>query len=117
MQSRAISRHNMISGRKARLVADLVRGLTVEEALQILALTQKKAAPIIQKTILSAVANLKQRDEAVGIPDDAFVVSEIRVEDGPMLKRIMPRAQGRAYRIRRRMSHVKVTVSAEAPSA
>jgi large subunit ribosomal protein L22 len=115
MEARAVSRYNMISGRKARLVADLVRGKTVEEALHILALTQKKAAPIIQKTILSAVANLRQHDEAAGIPDDAFQVADVRVEDGPMLKRIMPRAQGRAYRVRRRMSHVKVTVTAEKP--
>lgn len=112
MMAKAISRYNMISARKARLVADLVRGKTVEQALHTLALTPKKAAPIIQKTILSAVANARQDDEAAHLAEEDFVVSEIRVDEGPTHKRIRPRAQGRAFRIRKRTSHVAVVVTA-----
>jgi large subunit ribosomal protein L22 len=103
----------MLSPRKARLVADLVRGKGVEEAVHILTLTPKKAAPLIQKTILAAVANARQADEMTGIADEDFVVQEIRVDEGPTHKRIRPRAQGRAYRVRKRTSHISVTVSAK----
>ena len=113
MEARAVSRYNMLSARKARLVADLVRGKGVEEAVHILSLTPKKAAPLIQKTILAAVANARQDDEAVGVADEDFVIQEIRVDEGPTHKRIRPRAQGRAFRIRKRTSHISVTVSAK----
>lgn len=110
MQATAISRFNLLSARKARLVADLVRGLSVDDAIHTLELTNKKAAPIIRKTILSAVANARLDDEAAGMTEGDFVVHEIRVDEGPTYKRIRARAQGRAYRIRKRTSHVKVTV-------
>lgn len=113
MEARAVSRYNRLSPRKARLVADLVRGKGVEEAVHILSLTPKKAAPLIQKTILAAVANARQTVEAVGVADEDFVVQEIRVDEGPTQKRIRPRAQGRAFRIRKRTSHISVTVSAK----
>ena len=112
MQSTAISRFNRVSARKARLVADVVRGMGVEEAVHALELMPKKAAPIIQKTILSAVANAKQADDAAGLSEEDFVVSEIRVDEGPTFKRIRARAQGRAFRIRKRTSHIKVIVTA-----
>ena len=112
MKATALSRFNMISARKARLVADLVRGRSVEDAVQALSLTSKKASPMIQKTILQAVANARQTDEGATLADDEFVVSEIRVDEGPSYKRIRARAQGRAFRIRKRLSHIKVTVSA-----
>ncbi|HER20244.1 MAG TPA: 50S ribosomal protein L22 [Chromatiales bacterium] len=117
MQAKAVSRFNMLSARKARLVADLVRGKGVEEAVHILALTPKKAAPIIQKTILAAVANARQVDERVRVSDDEFVVSEIRVDEGPTYKRIRARAQGRAYRVRKRTSHISVIVRADSGDA
>jgi len=113
MEARAVSRYNMLSPRKARLVADLVRGKGVEEAVHILSLTPKKAAPLIQKTILAAVANARQDEESVGVADEDFVVQEIRVDEGPTHKRIRPRAQGRAFRVRKRTSHISVTVSAK----
>jgi large subunit ribosomal protein L22 len=113
MEAKAVSRFNMISARKARLVADLVRGQTVENALHTLTLTPKKAAPMIQKTILSAVANARQNDDMMRVADDDLVVSEIRIDEGPTYKRIRARAQGRAYRVRRRTSHIKVTVRAD----
>lgn len=114
MEATALSRFNMISARKARLVADLVRGKSVEDAVQALSLTPKKASPMIQKTILQAVANARQTDEGASLADDEFVVSEIRVDEGPTYKRIRARAQGRAFRVRKRLSHIKVTVSATA---
>lgn len=112
MESTATSRFNRVSARKARLVADVVRGLPVEQAVHALELMPKKAAPIIQKTILAAVANARQHDEAIGLQESDFVVSEIRVDEGPTQKRIRARAQGRAFRIRKRTSHIKVVVAA-----
>ena len=112
MESKAISRFNRVSARKARLVADVVRGLPVEQAVHALELMPKKAAPIIQKTILAAVANARQHDEAIGLQESDFVVSEILVDEGPTQKRIRARAQGRAFRIRKRTSHIKVVVAA-----
>jgi large subunit ribosomal protein L22 len=114
MEANATSKFNPVSARKARLVADVVRGLSVEKAVHALALMPKKAAPIIQKTILSAVANARQSGDAGSLNEDDFVVSEIKVDEGPTQKRIRARAQGRAFRIRKRTSHVKVTVRADA---
>ncbi len=114
MEARAISRYIRISPRKARLVANLVRGKSVEEALAILALTPKKASPILRKTILSAAANVRHNsDEAIEAEDAALFVKDIWIDEGPSLKRIRPRAQGRAFRIIKRTSHFKVIVSAE----
>ncbi len=115
MEARAIARYIHISPRKARVVADLVRGKTVEQALSILALTPKKASPILRKTILSAAANVQQvreRDEEARIDHAHLLVTDVRVDSGPMQKRIRPRAQGRAYRILKRTSHIRVTVTA-----
>ena len=113
MEARAVSRYIRISPRKARLVADLIRGKSVEEALGILALTPKKASPILRKTVLSATANVRDQSDADRrVKNHEVFIKEIRIEDGPTLKRIRPRAQGRAYRINRRTSHIKVTVQA-----
>ena len=113
MEARAVSRYIRISPRKARLVADLIRGKSVEEALGILALTPKKASPILRKAVLSATANVRDKSDADRRVKDAdVIIKEIRIEDGPTLKRIRPRAQGRAYRINKRTSHIKVTVKA-----
>jgi len=112
MEARAVRRYVRISPRKARLVADLVRGKTVQEALSILALTPKKASPILRKTILSAAANARfLNDEGVELDEDGLVIKEIRIDQGPTMKRIRPRAQGRAYRINKPMSHIHVTLA------
>ena len=114
MEARAVSRYIHISPRKARLVADLVRGKSVAQALGILALTPRKASPILRKTILSAAANVRQQSEhGEDLGDANLWISELRVDPGPTMKRIRPRAQGRAYRVLKRMSHIQVTVSAE----
>jgi large subunit ribosomal protein L22 len=97
-----------IGPRKARLVADLIRGLPVQSALDILKVTNKKASPIISKLIQSAVANAT-RESAVDV--DRLVVSEIFVDGGMVLKRFLPRAQGRATEIRKRSSHITVRLA------
>jgi len=112
MEATALSRFNRISARKARQVADLVRGKTVEEAVHTLSLTPKKASVLLQKTILAAMANARQNDDAASIPEEDFVVYDVRVDEGPTYKRIRPRAQGRAFRVRKRTSHIKVVVRA-----
>lgn len=111
MQATAVSRYIRVSPRKARLVADLVRGKTVQDALNILAVTPKKASPLLRKAILSAAANAQvKNDDGVDLTRSTLRVAEIRIDEGPTLKRIRPRAQGRAFRINKRTSHIKVTV-------
>ena len=97
-----------ISPRKARLVADLVRGKNVQEALDCLKHTNKRAAPVISKMIVSAMANATNQ---ATVDVDSFVVSAICVDEGPTQKRFLPRAQGRATVIRKRSSHIAVELS------
>ena len=114
MEARSVSRFIRLSPRKARVVADLIRGKSVDEALGILALTPKKASPILRKTVLSASANAKSLNESDrAMTDSDIFIKEIRIDEGPTLKRIRPRAQGRAYRINKRTSHISVTVEAD----
>ena len=94
-----------VSPRKARLVVDLVRGKQVQEALDLLKLTRKRTAPILAKMISSGVANARN---ASTIDVDNLVVSEVFVDDGPTIKRFLPRAQGRATPICKRTSHISV---------
>ena len=111
MEARAVSRFIRVSPRKARLVANLIRGKSVAEALGILALTPKKASPILRKTLLSAAANVRFADDGEHkLKDTGIFITEIRIDEGPTQKRIRPRAQGRAFRINKRTSHIKVTV-------
>ena len=97
-----------ISPQKARLVADQLRGLEVEKALEILAFSPKKGARIIKKVLESAVANAEHNE---GADIDELKVSTIYVDQGPVYKRIQPRAKGRANRILKRTSHITVCVS------
>lgn len=114
MEARATAHHIRISARKARLVADLIRGKSVEESLSILALTQKKASPILRKVMLSAAANVRFKDDGEHpLPDARIYVKEIRIDEGPTMKRIRPRSQGRAYSIFKRTAHVDITVAAD----
>jgi large subunit ribosomal protein L22 len=109
MEARATLKYKRISPRKARLVADLIRGKKVEEALNILALTPKVGASILEKLLLSAVAN--GRDTGEISDPDALLVSEIQVNEGPTMKRFRPRARGRATMIRKRTSHITLVLS------
>ncbi len=104
MESRATLKFTRISPRKARLVARNVNGLPVEDALNILRFTPKKAAEIIYKVMYSAVANAQQ----IGADVDALQVKQVVVNDGPVWKRIKPRSMGRANRILKRTSHITV---------
>lgn len=109
MEARAILRYGRISPRKARLVGELIRGKNVDEALNILALTPKAGARMLEKVLRSAVANSQ---ETGGVKDpDAMRVSEVQIDEGPTLKRFMPRARGRATKIRKRTSHITVVLS------
>jgi len=113
MEALATSKHVRISARKARLVADLIRGKSVDEALGILALTPKKASPILQKVMMSAAANVRFKNDGERAMDNSsIVIKEVRIDEGPTMKRIRPRAQGRAFRILKRTSHIKVVVEA-----
>ncbi|PID80908.1 50S ribosomal protein L22 [bacterium DOLZORAL124_64_63] len=112
MEARSVSRFVRVSPRKTRLVADLIRGKSIDEALGILALTPKKASPILRKAILSATANVLDKNDGQEALDNSNIfIKEIRVDEGPTLKRIRPRAQGRAFRINKRTSHIKVLVA------
>lgn len=106
-EAKAILRSARISAQKARLVADLVRGLPVGRASDVLAFTNKKAAHLVRKVLLSAVANAENN---LGADVDELKVSRIFVDEGPTLKRMHARAKGRGSRISRRCSHITVVV-------
>jgi large subunit ribosomal protein L22 len=105
MEWNATLRHARIAPRKARLVADVVRGKRVEDALGLLRFTPKKAAGILRKLIQSALDNASK---AAGVDEDRLYITRISVDDGPTAKRWSPRAMGRATRIRKRTSHIQV---------
>lgn len=97
-----------LSAQKARLVADQIRGKAVEEALDILAFSTKKGAQVIKKVLESAIANAEHNE---GADVDELKVSTIFVDEGVILKRIKPRAKGRADRIYKRTCHITVKVA------
>ncbi len=108
METSACLRGARISAQKARLVADQVRGKGVESALNLLNFSEKKAAHIVKKVIESAIANAENNE---GANIDELKVSQIYVDEGIVMKRIMPRAKGRADRILKRSCHITVKVS------
>ena len=108
--SSAKLRFMRISPRKARLVADLVRGQDVEWALRTLDFTRKRSAPLISRLIRSAVANAEESNSSIDV--DGLYVKTIYVDGGPTIRRFRPRAQGRATRIRKRTSHITVELGA-----
>ena len=113
LSARAISRNRWASARKVRLVADLVRGKTVGDALNLLHFAISAASTPIEKTVRSAMANLLEKEDAERLVEDDVVISEIMVNEGPTFKRIRPRAMGRAFRVRKRTCHISVEVTAE----
>ncbi len=108
MSTTATLKYARTSPQKIRLVADQIRGLPVDRALNVLTFSNKKAAAIIKKLLESAIANAEHND---GADIDELKVSSVYVNQGPTLKRLRPRARGRADRIIKRMSHVTVTVA------
>jgi large subunit ribosomal protein L22 len=105
--AKAVARYVRMSPTKARRVIDLVRGKSVEEALDILRWAPQEASEAVAKVIASAAANAQNND---GLDPSTLVVATVYADGGPTAKRIRPRAQGRAYRIRKRTSHITVIV-------
>jgi len=110
LRSFAVLRNCPSSPRKMRLVVDLIRGVEVNRALDILKFTNKDAARPVEKLLMSAVANWQQKNEGSRIEDNKLYVSEVFVNQGRTLKRIQPAPQGRAHRIRKRSNHVTIVV-------
>ncbi len=108
METVAKLRHARISPQKCRLVADQVRGLPVEQALQLLTFSTKKAAAIVKKVLESAIANAEHND---GADIDELKVAKIYIDQGPTMKRMRARAKGRGNRILKRTSHITVAVA------
>ena len=98
------------SPRKMRLVADQVRGESIDKALAIIKFSPKEASRRLEKLVLSAIANWQSKNESEDIEKAALFISEIRVDGGSMLKRLRPAPQGRAHRIRKRSNHVTVVL-------
>ena len=112
--ARAVARHVRISPMKARRVVDLVRGMPAKEALTVLKFAPQAASETVYKVLASAVANAENNER---LDPDSLLVRAAFVDEGPTLKRFRPRAQGRAYRIRKRTCHITVAVEAVAPAA
>ncbi|MCX6140645.1 MAG: 50S ribosomal protein L22 [Candidatus Kapabacteria bacterium] len=109
MEARAIKRHNRSSPRKMRLVIDLIRGKSAQQALNILKFSDKMAGLVAEETLKSAISNLTRKDQ--GIDPESIVVKECFVDPGPTIKRISPAPMGRAFRIRKRSHHLTIVVS------
>ena len=112
--ARAVARHVRLSASKARRVVNLVRGLPAKEALTVLQFAPQAASEPVYKVLASAVANAENNER---LDPDALLVSAAYVDEGPTLKRFRPRAQGRAYRIRKRTCHITIEVEAVQPKA
>ncbi|MFC5379166.1 50S ribosomal protein L22 [Aquipuribacter nitratireducens] len=113
MEATAKARHVRVTPMKARRVVDLVRGKRATEAVQVLRFSPQSAAEPVRKLVESAIANARVQADQFGerfVADD-LVVTTAFVDEGPTLKRFQPRAQGRAFRIRKRTSHITVVVS------
>jgi large subunit ribosomal protein L22 len=111
MEARAIARFVRISPRKADRVLRQIRGLQVERAQEVLAFSTRSSARTICKVLTSAVANATGKNEGLAV-EGLFVKTAV-ADGGPQLKRIMPRAQGRAYRILHRLCHITIVVAAK----
>jgi len=111
LQARAKQKHLRIAPRKVRLVADAVRGDNVAKALKRLEFTNKGSAPEVAKVIKSAAANIRDKFQEARLDNADLEIKEIFVNEGSTLKRIQPRAMGRANEIRKRTCHVNVVVA------
>ena len=112
--ARASARYLRVSPRKARRIIDIVRGTKVTEALDVLRFDEHAASEDVYKVVLSAASNAEHNQR---LDRDSLWISEAFVDEGPTLKRFRPRAQGRAYRIRKRTSHVTVVVESRESAA
>jgi large subunit ribosomal protein L22 len=112
MEARAQARYVRVTPMKARRVVDLIRGMKADEAAAVLRFTPQAAAEPVRKVLESAMANAENND---GLATDDLYVAAAYVDDGPTMKRFRPRAQGRAYRINKRTSHITVVVEERTP--
>jgi len=117
MEARAINRYISTSPRKMRLVIDLIRGKSVDEALHILHFSPKHASRVAEKVLRSAVANLQNKDEAGRLEVSEMHVKEAFVDSGMSMKRVLPAPMGRAFRMRKRSNHVTIIVTAREGAA
>lgn len=111
MEARAINRYIGTSPRKMRLVIDLIRGKSVDEALNILHYSPKHASRVAEKVLRSAVSNLQNKDEAGRLEPGEMIVKEAYVDGGMVMKRILPAPMGRAFRVRKRSNHITIVVA------
>ena len=112
VEARAINRYIGSSPRKMRLVIDLIRGKSVDEAIRILHFSPKHASKVAEKVLRSAVANLQNKDEGARLDPADMVVKEVFVDGGMSMKRVLPAPMGRAFRIKKRSNHVTIVVAA-----
>ncbi len=110
MEAVARLRNYPTSPRKMRLLADLIRGLEVEKALNTLTFSTKDPSVPLEKLLVSAIANWKVKNEGVDVAEANLIVKTIFVDGGRVLKRMRPAPQGRAYRVRKRSNHVTIIV-------
>jgi large subunit ribosomal protein L22 len=110
MEYKAIHRYADMSARKVRPFANLIRGKTADEALQLLRFAPNRGARLVEAVLKSAIGNAEDKGERDA---EDLTVSEARIDDGPMFKRIMPRARGTAYPILRRICHIPVAIATE----
>lgn len=113
MEAIARLRNYPTSPRKMRLLADLIRGMEVEKALSVLKYSTKHPSVALEKLVLSAIDNWKQKNEGQDVAEANLAVKTIFVDGGRMVKRMLPAPQGRAYRVRKRSNHVTVIVDSK----
>jgi large subunit ribosomal protein L22 len=115
MEAKAQARYVRVTPQKARRVVDLIRGRQASEAVAVLEFAPQAASETVRKVVQSAIANARVKAQAASEPFDErlYVVESAYVDEGPTLKRFRPRAQGRAYRINKRTSHITVVVASQ----
>lgn len=111
MEARAVHRYIGSSPRKMRLIVDLIRGLSVDKAMETLHFSTKHASNDAEKVLRSAVSNLMNLDDSTRVEPEELFVKEAYVNAGPMLKRISPAPMGRAFRIRKRSCHLTIVIA------
>ncbi|MCC6865010.1 MAG: 50S ribosomal protein L22 [Ignavibacteria bacterium] len=111
MEARAVKRYIQSSPRKMRLVVDLIRGKAINDALNILHFSPKHGSKVVEMTLRSAISNLTNKVDSGRIDEKDVYVKTVYVNGGPVLKRMLPAPQGRAYRVRKRSNHLTIVVA------
>ncbi|MCZ6701930.1 MAG: 50S ribosomal protein L22 [Ignavibacteria bacterium] len=114
MEARAVHKYIGSSPRKMRIVVDLIRGMPVNKAIEVLHFSTKHASKDAEKVLRSAIANLMNNDDSTPVEPEDLFIKEVYVNNGPMIKRIRPAPMGRAFRIRKRACHLTIIVASKA---